>query len=301
MSVGLISFIAFDIVALIVCIGLIYSLLRARKTDASASFDSAPESDQNLQKFDASDQEQATLNVADALSEERNLVSELRAGLEKKARMLSELKDSVKSQLSNLLQAKQHSAAETSQANSPLFDQKMDELVNQTKHSNQLISELRSDFEANRQQLDTLDEKLAKKPPSVHKVRQLVEKHKMLKEQNQQLMSQIKEYMVSGDTQESLIAELQQKVDSADPTAANFVATPALQPDIEKLQSTLIRTLREKEFIEAHYLKIAESLPEAEEIKQELSRAKKELLMLEEHIVSQDKEQMFGDDSKAGD
>ncbi|MEH6625379.1 MAG: hypothetical protein V7739_02965 [Motiliproteus sp.] len=301
MSVGLISFIAFDIVALIVCIGLIYSLLRARKTDASASFDSAPESDQNLQKFDASDQEQATLNVADALSEERNLVSELRAGLEKKARMLSELKDSVKSQLSNLLQAKQHSAAETSQANSPLFDQKMDELVNQTKHSNQLISELRSDFEANRQQLDTLDEKLAKKAPSVHKVRQLVEKHKMLKEQNQQLMSQIKEYMVSGDTQESLIAELQQKVDSADPTAANFVATPALQPDIEKLQSTLIRTLREKEFIEAHYLKIAESLPEAEEIKQELSRAKKELLMLEEHIVSQDKEQMFGDDSKAGD
>ncbi|OMH25588.1 hypothetical protein [Motiliproteus sp. MSK22-1] len=321
MSAKLLGFIVITVLITVACAGVIYYLLRGKNAkDVTLDTDDDQE--------ELTEEDEARLSSAEGLEEERGIVADLRSGLEKKTKVISELKDSVKNQLSALLQTiKKDPSSESltpTEKSDPAFNDKMETLVRQTKHSNELIAQLKADFEANKQKLETLDGKLAEKAPDVTKVRKLIQRHKQLKEQNQQLARQAEEHKMVYETQQALIEELQQKVaadnqPSLSPTENSTpeVETPASEmyfddqyaeaqlqdaqadhegaqdeklEQIQELERSLARTIREKDFIESHYLDLVETLPEAEEAKQELERTKKELSMLEDHVVSMDQQ-----------
>ncbi len=312
MSVGLISFIIFDVVALSICIIWILRLVRQRRIASARNPAEDPlgqstavmqaevsESEADLGTDDLMVELQPEeQDVTDVLKEERHLLAGVLSGLEQKAHLVADLKTSIKSHLSSLgtllpISGKADEAK--------IDEEKIDFLMRQTQHSNQLISQLKSDFDNSQQQLKKLSGKLAEKGPDVKKVRQLLDRHKRLKAHNAQLQQQLVKLQAGSEAQQLLIEELQAKKPHETTLEAttnsqndDFLPRPPdlviQQDEFDELKTSLARTVKEKEFIERHYLELVESLPEAEEIKQELERTRKELAMLEQHIVSEDDE-----------
>lgn len=284
MSAEFFSYIALALVILIslCCAVLGFLLLKSRKT-------SPPESDTDItndENSEALEEELESLENGQNIEEETKALGDIRKNLEAKVKQVSQLKDIVKEQITSLLGAKKQASKSEGKG---LDEEQVDQLIDQTEKSSEIITILKSEFEENIQKLAKQEEQLAKKNLDMAKVRKLFKQHQKLKSMYKKLAGETSKLKKEIQQKSNTIDEL--KNQQATPSAANTSAnasglTTSEHPD--ELEKSLARAIREKEFIESHYLELVEKLPDAEKLKQELENTKKELSMLEEQVTGKE-------------
>lgn len=187
-----------------------------------------------------------------------------------------------------------------------------------------LITNMKVQATANRHRLTVMEDKLEEAKHFPRRIKSLEDLQRKLREENKQsedkmneqaltikklryakaenskMKKTLDEYIAKNKKSEVLIHGLREKLASVQAMAEetkqsmeNFKNQPAINVDdcdLQELQDTLDRALREKQFIEDQYLELLDKVDESTEVADQLQRTQNECAMLEQSYLTLVKE-----------
>ena len=247
-----------------------------------------------------------------------SLLSDMNSALVQDASNVSEVEDILQSQreaIERIRKMRERMDQKKAPDNDGALKQELEALRKQNKQSDVVIDKLNSALQNNRLRLQSLTKEIprlransgklddaeitnrrlhADKKAAEQKLVREMGKHQLtverIREQLQASEKKNRAYIEERTAREtsllSTIRELQEKLKEASSSGENDELIGQLQVQLDEAQSALDRAVREKEFMESHFVELEKALEESTLAQDELERTKKEYQMLEEHFMA---------------